>query len=90
MSKVTTESQGRGRPRTLKQGHRVVAVSLDPADLEWIDTMVVTLRASGIRGQGPTRSSIIRSAVQRMVKELAGMDLEVILPLFPSAAFEDR
>jgi hypothetical protein len=80
--------QERGRPRTLKQGHRVVTVSLDPAELEWIDVIVGELRASGIKGQGPTRSSIIRSAVRRMIEECMDLDLQVLMPRFPSAAFE--
>jgi hypothetical protein len=74
--------QGRGRPRSLKQGHRVVGVSLDPTDLEWIDSAVQRLKLSGTIGEGPTRSSIIRLAVRRMVEEFEGLDLEVLLGRF--------
>src|ERR1035438_7711946 len=80
----------RGRPITLKQGHRTVAVSLDPSELEWIDALVATLRSSGIQGQGPTRSSVIRSAVRGLMEECNQLSLTQLLPRFPGAAFDGR
>ena len=80
--------QGRGRPRSLKLGHRVVAVSLDPTDLEWIDSAVQRLKLSGTIGGGPTRSSIIRLAVRRMVEECEELDLEVLLARFGVGSVE--
>jgi Arc/MetJ-type ribon-helix-helix transcriptional regulator len=82
------QKQQQGRPRTLKQGYRVVAVSLDPPDLEWIDSLVSTMKASGTVGEGPTRSSVVRLAVRRMIEEYEGLDIENLMSRFLVARVE--
>lgn len=87
---MSTETQKRGRPRTLPTGHRVVALSLDPAELEWIDGLIAKLKASVAQGEVATRSSVIRSALRHMMKECQGRDLQELLARFQSAASERR
>ena len=72
----------RGRPESLKQGHRVVAVSLDPSDLQRIDSLVLKLREVGIIGEGPTRSSVIRKAIRRMIEQDEGVGIEILTARF--------
>jgi hypothetical protein len=82
-------TEKRGRPRTLKAGHRVVALSLEPAELEWIDRLIIRLKASGTLGEVATRSSVIRAALCHMMEECQGRDIQELLPRFQSAAFEN-
>ena len=71
----------RTSPRaTRKLGHRITAVSLEPSDQEWIDSIVGVLKQCGTGAA--SRSLVIREALRRARVELNGKDPMQILSYF--------
>jgi hypothetical protein len=60
--------------------HRIVSISFDPADAEWVDALVDLLRQAGYAKAA--RAEIVRTALQDLHQVLAGRTRAEIVKFF--------
>lgn len=59
---------------------RIVSISFDPADAEWVDLLVDLLRQAGY--SKAARAAIVRTALQELHQVLAGLTRGEIVKFF--------
>ena len=67
-------------PADLVPRHRILSISFDPADAEWVDALVDLLRQAGYAKAA--RAEIVRTALQDLHKVLAGRTHAEIVKFF--------
>jgi hypothetical protein len=67
-------------PADLGPRHRILSISFDPADAEWVDALVDLLRQAGYAKAA--RAEIVRTALQDLHKVLAGRTRAEIVKFF--------
>lgn len=60
--------------------HRIVSISFDPADAEWVDALVEILRQAGYAKAA--RAEVVRTALQELHHVLAGRPRQEIVKFF--------
>jgi hypothetical protein len=67
-------------PADLVPRHRILSISFDPADAEWVDALVDLLRHAGYAKAA--RAEIVRTAIQDLHQVLAGRTHGEIVKFF--------
>ena len=67
-------------PADLVPRHRILSISFDPADAEWVDAIVDLLRQAGY--PKAARAEIVRTALQGLHQVLAGRTHAEIVKFF--------
>ena len=67
-------------PADLVPRHRILSISFDPADAEWVDALVDLLRQAGYAKAA--RAEVVRTALQELHGMLAGRTRAEIVKFF--------
>jgi len=67
-------------PADLVPRHRILSISFDPTDAEWVDALVGLLRQAGYAKAA--RAEIVRTALQDLHQVLAGRTRAEIVKFF--------